>query len=92
MINLVGEEVVLGLGDNIAEMVNIYPNPATTQLNGELPTGVESLEVKLYDVLGKDTGARLVNGSVDVSSLSRGVYVLSVNTSKGAMTEKIVKR
>ncbi|NND63356.1 MAG: T9SS type A sorting domain-containing protein [Flavobacteriaceae bacterium] len=92
VINLVGEEVVLGVGDNIADLVNIYPNPATTQLNVEVPSGVDILEVKLYDVLGKDTGARLVNGTVDVSALSRGVYVLSVNTSKGALTEKIVKR
>ncbi len=92
VLNLVGEEVVLGVGDNIAELVNIYPNPATTRLNVEVPSGVDVLEARLYDVLGKDTGARLVNGSIDVSNLSRGVYVLTVNTSKGALTEKIVKR
>lgn len=92
VLNLVGEEAVLGIGDNLAELVNIYPNPATTQLNVEVPTGVDILDVRLFDVLGKDTGVRLVNGSLDVSNLSRGVYVLSVNTSRGALTEKIVKR
>lgn len=82
----------LGVGDNLADLVNIYPNPATTRINLDVPANIEILDVALYDVLGKNTGAVLVNGSIDVSNLSRGVYILNVNSTSGTLTQKVIKR
>ncbi|MBL4664196.1 MAG: T9SS type A sorting domain-containing protein [Flavobacteriaceae bacterium] len=84
--------IVLGLGDNLADLVNIYPNPATTIINIDVPTSVEILSVTLYDVLGKNTGATLTNGTIDVSNLSRGVYILNVKSTQGTLTQKVIKR
>lgn len=83
---------ILGVGDNLADLVNIYPNPATTTINIEVPANVEITDVALYDVLGKNTGATLINGTIDVSNLSRGVYILNVKSTQGTLTQKVIKR
>ncbi|MBT8261929.1 MAG: T9SS type A sorting domain-containing protein [Bacteroidia bacterium] len=85
-------EPILGVGDNLAELVSIYPNPATTRINIQVPGNIEITNVALYDVLGKNTGATLVNGSVDVSNLAQGVYILNIQSNRGTLTQKIVKR
>lgn len=83
---------ILGVEDNLADLINIYPNPATTTLNIDIPSNIEVLDVALYDILGKNTGAVLVNGTIDVSNLSRGVYILNVKTDQGTLTQKVIKR
>ena len=85
-------EPILGLGDNLAELVSIYPNPASSRINIEIPGNIEITNVALFDVLGKNTGATLVNGTIDVSNLSQGVYILNIQTDRGTLTQKVVKR
>ena len=83
---------ILGVGDNLADLVSIYPNPATTRINIDVPSSVEITDVTLYDVLGKNTGATLINGTIDVSNLSRGVYILNIKSTQGTLTQKVIKR
>ena len=66
--------------------------PASDVLNVRRPAGLEINSVVIYDVLGKATNAQIVNGQINVSSLSRGVYIISMETSAGTLTEKIVKQ
>jgi len=82
----------LGTEDNISELASVYPNPANDILNVKIPSNVDVLSSSLYDILGKDTGVRLVNGTMNTSSLAKGVYILNVNTSVGTLTQKIVKQ
>jgi len=82
----------LGIEDNLADLINIYPNPATTHINVDFPASIEILDVALYDILGKNTGAVLVNGIIDVSNISRGVYILNVKTDQGTLSQKVIKR
>jgi hypothetical protein len=91
VMNVTGD-VVLGTDDNLASQVSIFPNPATTRINIDVPANIEILSVALYDIVGKNTGAILVNGSMDVSNLSRGVYILNVKTDQGTLTQKVIKR
>jgi len=86
------EPITTGVDDNLADLVNIFPNPATTKINIEVPSNIEITDVTLYDVLGKNTGANLVNGTIDVSNLSRGVYLLNVKSTQGTLTQKVIKR
>jgi hypothetical protein len=83
---------ILGVGDNLADLVNIYPNPATTRINIDVPANIEITDVALYDVLGKNTGATLINGTIDVTNLSRGVYILNIKSTQGTLTQKVIKR
>ena len=83
---------VLSVGDNIADVVNVFPNPATDVLNVRVPSNVTIQSASLFDILGKNTGAVLSNGTIDMSNLARGVYILNVETDRGTLTDKIVKQ
>ena len=83
---------VLGVNDNIADVIAIFPNPATDVINVRVPSDVTIEGVNVYDILGKDTGARLENGTINTSNFARGVYMLNVRTSAGTVTEKIIKQ
>jgi len=82
----------LGVDDNLADRVKIYPNPATSKINIDAIASVEITGITLYDVLGKNTGANLTNGTIDVSKLARGVYILKINTTQGTLTKKVIKQ
>ncbi len=81
---------VLAVDSAALAQVSVYPNPATDVLNINVPSSVELNGVVLYDVLGKATNVTLSNGQINVSSLSRGMYILNVSTSAGTLTEKVI--
>lgn len=71
-------------GTNVA----VYPNPASSMLRVE-GEGIEQVEI--IDMNGRvvmTAGA----GSINVSSLSAGIYMVRVVTESGVSTQKIVKK
>ncbi|PKA82241.1 putative secreted protein (Por secretion system target) [Ulvibacter sp. MAR_2010_11] len=82
----------LGVGETLAEVAVIYPNPVSNTLTIQVPATVEIQQAVLYDILGKNTGVQLVNGTMNTSSLARGVYMLNIKSSAGDLTQKIVKQ
>ncbi|MAO10399.1 MAG: hypothetical protein CMC07_05825 [Flavobacteriaceae bacterium] len=86
-----GDCSALGVNDNALSQVSIYPNPSSGILNIETPASVEVNSVAVYDVLGKKSNVSLVNGQVNISNLANGVYILSMDTNAGTLTQKIVK-
>ncbi|MDL2261952.1 C10 family peptidase [Bacteroidales bacterium OttesenSCG-928-I21] len=82
----------LSVDDNTLSNLTIYPNPTTNELN---ISGIEEKsEVQIYDIYGKllvDIN-NFQNNSIDVSSLSGGIYFVKVNTKNGTRTMKIVKQ
>ncbi|WP_461304263.1 T9SS type A sorting domain-containing protein [Aureisphaera sp.] len=83
---------VLGLEDNDEHYVRIYPNPVADELTVTGLAGIVIEEVSVLDMLGRNTGAVLNEDKVDVSQLSKGVYILSIRTSEGMLSKRIVKR
>lgn len=92
VISLSGDCSPLGINDNIADIVSIYPNPTSGILNLKIPTNIEVKNVKMFDILGKDVGVSYNNGVVDASNLSQGVYLLKVEITTGTVTQKVVKQ
>lgn len=88
----VGTDEIVGFGDNDLVGASVYPNPATTELNIAVPSNVELQSAQLFDVLGKNTGAVLSNGSIDIADLAAGVYILNVETNNGSLTQKVIKQ
>ena len=86
------ELVALSTADNNLEGVSVYPNPVSDVLNVTVPVGAEVTNAKLFDVLGRDTGVVMVNGTINTSGLSNGIYMFSLETSEGNYTTKIVKQ
>jgi len=89
--NILGDDA-LSVNDNLLSEVSVYPNPASDVINVRVPSGLEIQNVTVYDLLGKDTGLRISNGQININELSRGVYMLNIQTTAGNVTEKIVKR
>lgn len=82
----------LGINDALSSQISVYPNPAIDVINIKTPSNIQVTGATLYDLLGKNTGVVVANGQVDVSGLSRGVYMLTVDTNEGSLTQKIIKK
>ena len=75
--------------------ISIFPNPATHHLDVRAESDINISFIEIYDIYG-----RLVLRSeaiedpkrVHVSKLSSGTYLMRINTDKGAVTKKFVKR
>ena len=66
----------------------LYPNPAGSVLHLR---GTEGGTLVLTDATGRTVKAQPNTGSVDVSTLERGVYFVTVTTSQGVATGRFVK-
>ena len=79
-------------GDN----VNIYPNPASNEVNIIMKEPVEA-DIRIFDVTGKlviyeaDTAIQNKH-TINISSLNRGVYFVRINSNRGSITKKMLKQ
>ncbi len=71
--------------------IDIFPNPTNGLLHIESNNLFEILEVTLYNTLGTTIEINPSNESIDLSDINTGIYFLSVKTSKGMITKKIVR-
>lgn len=82
--------------NDIATMINIYPNPAKNNFsillgNSELTIGsVKIVDVRGSLVMNLNNIEKSVQTNVDVSSLSQGVYFVNISTDQGNVTKKLV--
>lgn len=86
------KKLTAGVQDKTAYDVQVYPNPATDKLT--LVSPVEVLGMQLYDVAGRSVleQVNLQPGSntIDLSGLSKGLYILRVQMSDGILVKKIL--
>lgn len=83
--------------DAIRNSLQIYPNPATDNLTLNFKTGkTNDLAIKLFDMHGKEVYAHSeryfsgeFNKSIDLSRMSRGIYLLQIISDNSAVTKKI---
>lgn len=86
------------LGENSVVTSNefdIYPNPASSIVNLQLPKDIADYTMTITDILGNEVMRRelkAVEGSVsaDISSLAPGVYMIRVENGYGFYAKKIV--
>lgn len=82
------ENCSLGIGGVWnTELIEVYPNPASTVLNISFNTG-ETTAIKIVNVLGEtviSTSINNQNNSIDVSGLTKGVYFVQSATSTGSV-------
>ena len=94
---LAGQTVATGINENsFASSINIFPNPATTQLtiyNGKLK--IEN--VTIYDLTGREAyneNHQTPNAnseiSIDVSKFPAGVYAVQIKTADYRATKKLI--
>lgn len=84
-----------GVEDQALEnQLSIYPNPATSEITIALPKSMNA-EIRIFDITGKlllYKANSLIdkNHTVDVSTLSSGIYFVRLNTPEGMAAKKLV--
>lgn len=78
--------------ENINETVKTYPNPTSSIINIESDFTINSIE--LCDMQGRKLETSQINETrtaIDISTKSKGIYFLKINTDHGSKEEKIIK-
>lgn len=78
----------VGINNTEEVSVNVYPNPTTSIVNIEAE-GLKAVEV--LDMAGRTVMTSNKN-TVDLSSLSNGVYMFRIDTENGRSLQKVVKK
>jgi hypothetical protein len=87
--------VLTGLSDDqLAYDLEVYPNPATSIVNFELPDGVHMQRVSLFDVNGRmvQTIPNIQSNKVTISTenLGAGMYFYTIDVAGGQVHGKVV--
>ncbi|WP_127846316.1 T9SS type A sorting domain-containing protein [Psychroflexus aestuariivivens] len=74
--------------------ISIYPNPSDLEINIETLAPIQN--IKIYDlhgriVLSQNNSDSNLNLKLDVSNLSKGIYLIKLETSEGQFTQKLIK-
>jgi len=90
-------DTVLGTEDfekNIS--FSISPNPVTSNLNIELSKSLTNGNIKVFDILGKQILTKKFNSNnlaqLNVSNLSKGMYILKVSSGENVQTKRFIKK
>jgi endonuclease I len=75
------------------ETIKMYPNPA----NGNEVTIIsnQDLAVEVYDILGKKVKIQNISVNqkqLNISGLSKGIYIVKLDSDKGSITKKLIKQ
>ncbi len=71
--------------------IAVYPNPATTLLNLEMPNSIELKNCTIFNALGQKI-YECQSKSIPVDGLSVGMYTLELTTTKGRILKKFIKK
>lgn len=79
-------------GKEPIEGLNIYPNPAKAdRIYITTAKPAMSKEIEIYDMLGKKIMQATLNGKeLNISALTRGVYIIKVKEGDASATRKLV--
>ena len=88
-------EPPLSIEENTFSELKVYPNPTTGIINIDLGNAMidGKSTIKLYDIQGRMITTKEMNSSIDnlnISNLSDGVYMLSIENGTSKTTKKIV--
>ena len=75
-----------------SEEMSVYPNPGTGLFNITLPEDASQVQLVLTDIGGRTILSKLISNNaaqLDITHLSKGVYLLQVNTGKGVLRSKL---
>ena len=74
----------------VLDQILIYPNPAKGKLFFTQPERI--VEARIFDLTGKQhTAGKPTNGTLDISHLDAGIYMLQLETTAGKTVQKIIK-
>ena len=73
----------------------VYPNPTVGTLNFEFPDNMQSANVQVYNVLGKQimqTQLKRTVPKINTNAWATGMYVVQIITEDAVQTKRIIKQ
>lgn len=88
------EIVIIDVADHLSSKLKLYPNPAGEFLNveGEQISKVEITDISGRVVLSNVYSTSVTNTTIDISSLSGGMYFVTINTGDKIISREIIKK
>lgn len=86
--------VTLGISESRLLSFNMFPNPASDEVNIQLPTGTDKAKVSVFDYVGRLVSTQTVtpnNSKVNVTNLSSGMYLIRVSTDDKIGAQRFIK-
>jgi Beta-lactamase/Secretion system C-terminal sorting domain len=80
----------LSLTETVSEKISVYPNPSESSIHIDNLTD-ESYDVKITTLLGKVLIQNYNNNTIDISNLSKGIYILIAKQGERTLTKKLIK-
>ena len=82
---------IAGVKDNSIAGLSMFPNPLTGNVLNITSTANSDKAVAIFDVLGKQViNTKVTNGTVNVSGLNSGVYIVKITEEGKTATRKLV--
>ncbi len=81
----------LGVEDNEISLIKVYPNPASDAINIE-SSGQDIKRIVISNVLGQTIMAVENATQMNICSLTKGTYFVTVETESGKETQRIIKQ
>lgn len=69
----------------------LFPNPVVDILKIDLQGKAEVQKVRIYTMLGTLTKEEKGIAQLDISSLSKGIYLIEIKTNKGVLHSRFLK-
>jgi len=86
------EDCLLGLTENeLQEAVQVFPNPVQDILTIISPKNIAITKILVYEALGK-LALTSNSSQLNVSNLTNGLFLVKIETDKGVLIKKIVKK
>lgn len=84
-------EVFLGVTDINKQHFVVYPNPTSGIINIEVSDNQSITKTTINNLLGQTIMTVENESTLDISSLTKGTYFITVQTDSGKETQKIIK-
>lgn len=83
----------LDLADNFkSEKFNFYPTITESLIHLHTRELENDFTIKIYDSMGKDLSLKIESNSIDLSSLSKGIYFINYSSNSANITKKLIKK
>jgi hypothetical protein len=81
---------VLGLSSNVAtdNLISVFPNPATDYVQVKAKGAIDT--IKIYSLVGVLKKVATEGDNIDISDLSKGMYVIIIDTEGKQVASKLV--
>jgi DNA-binding beta-propeller fold protein YncE len=77
-------------------LLKIYPNPASSEISLELNSDLKNAELSVINILGERVLTQYLGisqiSSIDISSLTNGIYFIQIRDNNKTFTQKFIKQ